>query len=353
MKSIVSLESKNRDSNFELLRIIAMAMIVMGHFVVHGVWQGEFCSAADLQRPWNCVFENLIYSFCVCGVNIFVLISGYHKIKLKLKSFLSLWFLCAFYGIIAAIVKNYAEVSLFPAIVKALFISKSQWFFVAYLWLLLLSPILNAGLDSLSLKSLRTAIFLLFILNCFSGWVLDNGNADGYNVLHLIFIYSVGTWIKKETIFNNYSHTTYFIIFMMLSVLIFMSSVLSLFVLDGSNFPIYFYNNPLVVLASISFFCCFSKLKLQSNIINIVASTVVASIFIQDFIASEWIYMNINSAYNAGIPTYLINCLAFFLGIFIIAFLIDNFRQMICRPLIEKLISIVEKGLGNVKIFLR
>lgn len=343
-KAVIFDKRINRESNFELLRIVAMAMIVMGHFVVHGIWQGEFCSAADLQRPWSCVFENLVYSFCVCGVNIFVLISGYHKIKLKLKSFLSLWFLCSFYGVIAAIVNNYSDLSLLPAVVQALFISKSQWFFVAYLWLLLLSPIINAGLDTLPLKTLRIAIFILFVLNCFSGWVLNNGNADGYNVLHLIFIYTIGVWIKREEFFKRCSQAKYLMLFILLSLAVCMSSVLALKVLDGSNFPIYFYNNPVVVLASVCLFCCFSKLKLQSNLINKIASTVVAALFIQDFIAPKWIYATINDAYSTGLSAYLINCLTFGVCIFIVAFIIENFRQMICRPVLDKLVSILGKS---------
>ena len=35
-----------------------------------------------------------------------------------------------------------------------------------------------------------------------------------------------------------------------------------------------------------------------------IASTVVAALFIQDFIGSEWIYTSINEAYAAGIYRY-------------------------------------------------
>ena len=30
-----------RQSNFELLRIVAMSMVIIGHFMVRGLWEGD------------------------------------------------------------------------------------------------------------------------------------------------------------------------------------------------------------------------------------------------------------------------------------------------------------------------
>jgi surface polysaccharide O-acyltransferase-like enzyme len=342
-KTIISLDRKNRDSNFELARIVAMMMIVIGHFVVHGIWQTEFCYRIDLQNPLSCTFENLIYSFCVCGVNIFVLISGYHKIKLKLKSFLSLWSLCAFYGIIAVLVNSHADTPLLPELIKSLFISNSQWFFKAYLWLLILSPVLNAGLDSMSLVTLRRFVLILFILNCFSGWVLNNANVDGYNVLQLMFVYIIGHWLSREPLVKRFNSAQYFVLFVLMSILICVGAVLSLLVLSGSNFGFYYYNNPLIVLTSIAVFCGFSQLNVQSNIINMIASTVVAALFIQDFIASRWIYESVYDASNNGIVSLVLCCVAWFVFIFLSAFIVDNIRQKISKPIISRVEHILGK----------
>lgn len=336
-KTIISSDRINRDSNFELARIVAMMMIVIGHFVVHGIWKTEFCYKADLQNPLSCTLENLIYSFCVCGVNIFVLISGYHKIKFKLKSFLSLWLLCAFYGIIAVLFNFHAGTPLLPALIKSLFISNSQWFFQAYLWLFILSPVLNAGLDSMSIVTYRRFVLILFILNCFSGWVLNNANVNGYNVLQLIFIYILGQWISREPFVKRFSPRQYFMGFAIMSILICVVAVLSLLVVDDSNFGFYHYNNPLIVLASVAMICGFSQLKMQSKFINVFAATVVAALFIQDFIASKWIYESVNEALNNGIISLVLCCTAWFVFIFLSAFIVENIRQRIFNPIISKL----------------
>lgn len=336
-KTLISLDRKNRDSNFELARIVAMMMIVIGHFVVHGIWQTEFCSRSDLQNPLACTLENLIYSFCVCGVNIFVLISGYYKIKLKLKSFLSLWFLCAFYGIIATVVNLHDDASFLPELIKSLFISNSQWFFKSYLWLLILSPVLNAGMDSMSLVSLRRFVLILFVLNCFSGWVLNNANVNGYNVLQLIFIYVIGQWLSREPFINRFSPSQYFMGFVLISCLVCVCAVSSLLFLYDSNYGFYHYNNPLIVLGSIAIFCGFSQLNVQSNTVNVIASTVVAALFIQDFIASRWIYESVYEASNNGIISLVLCCAAWLVLIFLSSFIVENIRQRLCQPLISRL----------------
>ncbi len=346
-KTIISSDRINRDSNFELARIVAMIMIVIGHFVVHGIWETEFCSKVDLQNPLSCALENLVYSFCVCGVNIFVLISGYHKIKFKLKSFLSLWFLCAFYGLIAALVNFHAGTPLLPALIKSLFISNSQWFFQAYLWLFILSPVLNAGLDSMSIATYRRFVLILFILNCFSGWVLNNANFSGYNVMQLIFIYIIGQWISREPIVKRFSPRQYFIGFAIMSVLICIISVLSLLVLDDSNCRFYYYNNPLIVLASVAMFSCFCQLEMRSKIINTIAATVVAALFIQDFIASSWIYESVNESYNNGPKEVLICCIVWFVVIFLSAFIVENLRQRMFRPIIARLDDVINMVLSR------
>ena len=63
------MQPKVRNSNIELLRIIAMTFIVIWHISVHAQ-KGELNS------------HNYIVAFCTTGVNLFILISGYFGIKL-------------------------------------------------------------------------------------------------------------------------------------------------------------------------------------------------------------------------------------------------------------------------------
>lgn len=78
------LAKNTRESNFELLRIVAMTFIVVHHFFIAtgkvdyfhaGRYGGEFAN-----------------SFLVCGVNCFILISGYFGIKLRASGFFQVSF---------------------------------------------------------------------------------------------------------------------------------------------------------------------------------------------------------------------------------------------------------------------
>lgn len=347
MRKISSLTDKRiiRDSNIELARIIAMSMVVIGHFIVHGIWGGGFCTLEHMSSPINCILENLVYSLCVCGVNIFVLISGYYKIKVNLRSLISFILLCAFYGVVAYIYTSLCiskPMSLI-GVIKSCLVSNSHWFFKAYFGLLLLSPILNSAAERMTIKEFRRSLVLICFLNCVCGWIFNNINENGYNIIQLIFIYWVGAWIRKDEVISKYTTPVYFITFISLSISIFFASILCLYISKGSNWPIYFYNNPLVVAASVAFFLGFTRIKIHSLIVNSIASTVVAALFIQDFIFPQKIYALINEAYTNSVTNVVLCCILLFALIFIVAFIVENLRRTMCKPLLRYLDAFVTK----------
>ncbi len=93
-----------RKSNIELIRILAMMMIVIWHFIVHGLNQNEYGDSILLSP-----FQYSIASFFSIGVNLFILISGYFSIKLSWQGILRLYFLCLFYNLCESVVKNKVE----------------------------------------------------------------------------------------------------------------------------------------------------------------------------------------------------------------------------------------------------
>ena len=79
-----------RLSNFELLRVVAMCFIVIGHIFMHGL-RGEV-EYYDWIRIWT-----------ISGVNLFVLISGWFNIHLTWKSLLRFLGMVVFYQILSYI----------------------------------------------------------------------------------------------------------------------------------------------------------------------------------------------------------------------------------------------------------
>lgn len=92
-----------RNSSIELLRLLLMFLIVLGHCIIHGLGlygispysHGTINHIPDSQI----LFAMIIYCFCTYAVNCFILISGYFGINLSKKKFLSLLFALIFYSI--------------------------------------------------------------------------------------------------------------------------------------------------------------------------------------------------------------------------------------------------------------
>lgn len=150
--------SKLRESNIELLRIVAMFLVVLSHFYVHGRWPiVETIS-----------FNNVtIYALDVgeIGVTAFVLISGYFLIEQSfdltklVKLVLQMWF----YGIgllvfaymfdTRVITSKYFWGSMLP-------FYSLNWFAKAYLLLYLLFPVLNRFVKYYNQRKLEAFILV-------------------------------------------------------------------------------------------------------------------------------------------------------------------------------------------------
>ena len=165
-----SMMREERLSNFELLRILAMFMIVAHHFVVH--------SGLNLTNELlsvNGIWMQLLMVGGKIGVNIFVLISGYFLIEssrlnyIKLiKFWLQVFFYSVFFFLITLLYQMlyiHTTVSI-SDIIHVLFpLSFEQWWFASvYFVLFLLSPFLNRLLKSINQKSFFGLLFMMFVI---------------------------------------------------------------------------------------------------------------------------------------------------------------------------------------------
>ena len=72
---------KKRQANFELLRILCMYMIVVGHCLFHGRVTAKLGYGTT-----NYFLSYLIQSFSVVHVNCFVMLAGYFSIDREFKA---------------------------------------------------------------------------------------------------------------------------------------------------------------------------------------------------------------------------------------------------------------------------
>ena len=167
---------RTRQSNFELLRITAMLLVLAVHadFLALGIPKADALAAQPLQTWTRIIIESLAL---VC-VNTFVMISGWFGIRPTLRGAAALIFQCIFF----AVLMHIADAAIFGKpisldyIIKALTLQHAGWFVTSYLILYALSPVLNAFTEHTPAR--RGALVTLLLLA--AGLLSASGQALGH-----------------------------------------------------------------------------------------------------------------------------------------------------------------------------
>lgn len=265
---------KDRQSNIELLRIVSMFFIVLEHILIMGT------SFFDSHIGNQLIAANTIIGFTYIGVNCFILITGYFGADFSWKRLLSLYLICAFYELVGFVIAfGLGDVQLnresLSYIVFPLSHSK-EWFVRCYVVLLLLLPLINAGLNSLDRKGHTYVLVVLTILNLYFGWFQkqENFNATGYNVSQMVYLYVIGRYFYRSVDWDKLRSKCGYIFLIWL-----VSSVLWGVLQNINNLhPIphwngWAYNNPVVLVSSIALFMLFGCISMKpSRFINTFAA---------------------------------------------------------------------------------
>lgn len=192
-----------RQSNFELLRIVAMFLIVMHHYVVNSTVLGQFVSGGGvIDNPMNYAFLKLIGAWGKTAINPFVMMSGFFMCTSSLtkKRFLKIFVEWIFYSwVIYAIFLFTGYESAAPnrliSLVFPFFKTVDVYFTASFMWFYLGIPVYNLVIKSLDKKGLYTltaALLAMFVIP-----ITFFGNT---HVFHHVFwymtLYFVGACIR-------------------------------------------------------------------------------------------------------------------------------------------------------------
>lgn len=303
---------KERNSSFELLRLLLMFMIVIHHCIVHGLGLAGLSS----KFPWPVVISadqmEIAFgmnAFCISAVNCFILISGYFKIKVSVQRFVNLVFSILFYTIIFTIIPYIVKGNWNAAFENCLFLSHSQyWFVIDYLFLMVFAPMLNMAYDKFSIRDRRLLLIGLVIISCYFGFIWDHtANSDGYTILQFIMIYCIGREIAK----SNFSLTRIRALLLYIVCCVLIALCGYIFWIKGFNelsWKTTFYNDPLLVVAAIGLFLLFKDLSFHSELINRLGKSSFGIYLFQSsasvgYFTYEWIRSN---SYSFGWEIFLI-----------------------------------------------
>ncbi len=159
-----------RMANYELLRIVAMIMVVILHFL------SRSDNLINLDLPLNGVriLGTLLETFCLVAVNTYVLLSGYLGIRSSFKVsravglLCQIWFytffiffICSAMGITTA-----ASTRGIYGLTEYLFPIETEhyWFATSYFMLYLLTPVLGLAVKNMTKKQMQITLGGLLIL---------------------------------------------------------------------------------------------------------------------------------------------------------------------------------------------
>ena len=191
----------SRHVGIELLRILAMLMVVTLHFLGHGgILKASAPGSVQFAAAWA------LETFCYVAVNCYVLISGYFLVtsQFKLKKLVILWLQVAVFsaGIYAAfVILGRAPLTLDNLFLNLLpIVMRRYWFASIYIALYLLFPFLNKAIHAISKTQLRLLLIVLLLFSCAwrSLWPLlgDFNPGGGTNIPWFICLYVTAAYLR-------------------------------------------------------------------------------------------------------------------------------------------------------------
>lgn len=199
------LKKSERNSSFELLRIFAMLIIILHHFVYHG---GGLNIGFDVGIN-RYAAQVLLVGNCL-GINLFFMLSGYFLVsgKFNIKRIIRLDLSAIFYAaatVLATMLiwKNPAGHQAMTWVRAFLPITYYQyWFITIYVVLYLLSPFFNKLINQLDKKQFTVMAAIMFIMASVIPAIRTDTSFTVFSNQFLtgLFGYFVGAYLRKYPI---------------------------------------------------------------------------------------------------------------------------------------------------------
>ena len=322
---------KTRNSNIELLRIIAMIMILGLHvnFLALGVPNHQDI----ISHPIPSFISFFAESLCIVGVNIFVLISGWFGINYKTKGLCSFLFQSLFFSLIIFIpfvLAGRIDINRINIMSPFLLYKNAYWFVWAYIVLYVLAPILNAFVEKSDKQTFKRVLILFFIIQTIASIFTNVGfYKAGYDPLSFIGLYLLARYYRLHI--ENKGKYIYIFIFILCALLNTMACFLPPFVGINNGLMIsiaYMYTNPLNIIGALSLLLFFTKLNFKSKVVNYVATSCFAVYLLHMHFCISNYYINTakDLFYNFSGLTYFAYIIAFIIAVFIFSIIFDKIR---------------------------
>lgn len=326
----------DRNSNFELLRIISMMMIVLYHLFMH-------CDMLFTPLSVNKLIAWPLGAWGILGVDIFVLISAFFLIEreFRLMRVIRLWLCVAFYNLVLGGGINGFSI---PLIARALVspLLSDYWFVQSFILLLLVTPFLNKCLKSLSDRQYVLFSFVLLGVISVYHTIYSSAPIGKWAIFVMLFVFA-GLLRREKTNAMIKAASSYIPHVIIVSILIFYALNLAndFGIKIAGHFMHSLIDKYSFIMGGIALLIVskFRTLQIQSNYINNIAENVLGVYIISEnqnlhsLIYEHWLRLDISE------PTvlFLFHFLISGIVIFTVTWFIEKIRCIISKPLISKI----------------
>lgn len=345
------MQKKERMANLEVLRCVAMMMVVVLHYLGKGGLLPDLTAPLSAQdtAAW------LLEAFCIVAVNVYMMISGYFlcessfKFSRLLQLWLQVWIYSVVIGVLAVatgivpaqeISTHYYLTLLFPVTMG------HYWFLTAYVFLYVLLPLLGEGLRRMTKQQFQVALVLLFTTFCLLKSVLPfrlEEDSKGYDCIWYLCVFCVAAYIRRFGIpfLQKKSH----------ALILYLTGVfgtfgeamlLHLFYLKTGSLELilkipYEYNHIFPFLASVGLFCLFLDSRIQGKIGGVAVK--IAPYTLGVYLLHE--NLGVRYAWQAWLGTKVISnawqllawTMLAVVVVFVLGILVDLVRKTLCGGL--------------------
>lgn len=338
-----------RESNFELLRILSMFMIVVWHLGSHGL-SNQINVYEDLSSA-NTFLYQFIRFLSVIAVNCYLLISGYFlsQSNFKLTRLIKLlvqvfsFSIIIYMSLVILGIEQFKLIHFVMNFFPTFFIK--YWFVSIYIIVYVLSPFMNILINNMKKKEYLALLATLFFILSLWQFIFPSGYLgvnSGYSPISFIFLYLLGGYIRKYgAFFKSLKQYQY------LSLYLLIAALSASIVIKYSVFRNYLfhYNSPNVIIMAFCLFMVFYSFSFQSKSINTLSKYVFGVYLIHDnkmirrFLWSDYVPLETIVEGPFIIIKILVSSSIIFLACLFLSFIIE----LISNQLYEMIVKLYGK----------
>lgn len=279
---------KERESNMELLRMVSMLCIIIYHIFIFGL---------EPAFPEQHLYKALQIPFHI-GVPCFVLISGYFGIRFSFKGLFRLMGMAYTYAILVELCGVVFLQYPISNLTNGIFVigHNRHWFLTTYLWLYLLSPMINKYIAGIKKTERVYLLLVLMFVNFYAGHIMQHepSLSEGKNILNFMLLYLIGNTIHAYHGYINRIRKAVFIgLFLLIAVFTTFIGIThpdyQLPLVGNVWYRFFGYDSVGMYINAILVFLFFSQLQFKSRTVNYLSGGVFSMYllsvsFIWDFL---------------------------------------------------------------------